>query len=487
MLGALVLALSLLPAAPVMTNVSNTAPAPGGLVAVNADIFDTLLGPGPVTAELMYSSDGELNWTTIGMARVGEPGYDSTFTASFPVPGSGTVYYYLRANDGISYATQAPVNLNDAWPPPDNLLTRITDEPAGDTVNAEGPFLDLTGVYVCYSSDCVYAMLTNNSTGWPLYRFPTPWYVYTVALHSRQMPTDSFALVLTHANVVGLFTTGLALFNRYTNSFQRVGDIDFQTSGNRLYLRCPWTSITSRPEFGPWPNSDKFLATGAATLSYFGPGNWYTRDITDTASFYCLGTPSFNIGQNRVPVLSNADVQPRSGLPGTVFRFQVRYTDLDNNPPVLHAVIVDAETLSLIPHGHRHIVGTDFAVQEQVFAPGTHSFRFVFDDGMARVMTSADSFTVLGTAVAGAGPSVQESFRAQPNPFRNRVRFRGVARETWLEIRSNAGRLVRRIKASPPDVLWDGLDESGHRLPPGIYLARLIENNRSRRLRLIRL
>jgi hypothetical protein len=486
-MGVFLLVLALLPAAPVMTNIINTAPAPSGVVTVNADIVDTLLGPGPVTAELMYSTNGEASWTTIGMTRIGEPGYDSTFTASFPIPGSGTVYYYLRASDGVSYATQAPVNLNDVWPPPDNLLTKAVDEPAGDTVNAEGPFLDLTGVYMGYSNDYVYAMLTNNSTGWPLYRFPTPWYIYSVALASRQMPTDSFALALAHASIVGIFTTGLALLNRYTQGYQRIADIDEQTSGNRLYLRCLWTSITSRPEFGPWPNRDKFLTVGAATLSFFGPSNWHPRDVTDTAAFYCLGTPSFDIGQNRAPVLSNADVHPRSGLPGTDFRFQVRYTDLDNNPPVLHAVVVDAETLSLIPNGHRYAAGTYFAAQEQVFTPGTHSFQFVFDDGMARATTPVDTFTVFGTAIADAGTSTQESFRAQPNPFRNRVRFRGVARETWLEIRSSAGRLVRRMKAVSPDVLWDGLDDSGCRLPSGVYLARLVENNRSRRLRLIRL
>ena len=256
---------SLVPAAPVMRSICNSAPLPAGTVLVNADIFDTLAGPGPVSAQLMYSIDNEVNWTTLNMTRIAQPGYDSTFAAMFPAPSSGTVYYYLRASDGVSYATQAPVNTANTWPPPDNLLVSAVDEPAGDAPGAEGPHLDLTGTYISYSNEYVYVMLTNNSNSWPLYRFPTPWYIYTVAFRSRQMPTDSFAFALTHVNVVALFTTGLALFNRYTTGYERVGDIDWQASGNRLYMRARWSDMTSRPEFGPWPNTDRFMTVGAGT------------------------------------------------------------------------------------------------------------------------------------------------------------------------------------------------------------------------------
>jgi flagellar hook assembly protein FlgD len=76
---------------------------------------------------------------------------------------------------------------------------------------------------------------------------------------------------------------------------------------------------------------------------------------------------------------------------------------------------------------------------------------------------------------------------ATPNPFRERVRFRGAARETWLEIRSDLGRLVRRIKAASDDFSWDGRDDNGRRLPAGLYFARLREAGKARRIRLIKL
>lgn len=478
---------SLVPAAPVMRNICHSAPLPGGNVFVNADIFDTLAGPGPVSAQFMYSTDNEASWTTLNMTRIAQPGYDSTFAAMFPAPSSGTVYYYLRANEGVSCATQAPLNVSNTWPPPDNLLTTLADEPAGDAPGAEGPHLDLTGAYVGRSDEYVYVMLTNNSTGWPLYRFPTPWYIYTVAFRSRQMPTDSFALALTHANVVGLFTTGLVLFNRYTTGFQRIADIDVHESGNRLYMRGRWSDMTSRPEFGPWPNSDKFLTVGAGTASFYGLESWYARDFTDTANLYCLGTPSVNVGENSPPVLSLPNVTPRSGPIGASFNFTVRYTDPNSNLPVLRAVVIDAETVSVGTGNHKYNVGVDFSRRLDGFAVGVHQFRFVFDDGMSRVTTAPDSFEVTGTAVAenpGRGPLL---LLATPNPFRDRVRFRVAARETWLEIRSDLGRLVRRIRAASDDFSWDGRDDEGRRLPAGLYFARLREAGKARRIRLIKL
>lgn len=67
------------------------------------------------------------------------------------------------------------------------------------------------------------------------------------------------------------------------------------------------------------------------------------------------------------------------------------------------------------------------------------------------------------------------------------MRFRGAARETWLEIRSDLGRLVRRIKAASDDFSWDGRDDNGRRLPAGLYFARLREAGKARRIRLIKL
>ena len=149
--------------------------------------------------------------------------------------------------------------------------------------------------------------------------------------------------------------------------------------------------------------------------------------------------------------------------------------------------MIDAETISISTGNHKYSIGVDFSRQLAGFAVGVHQFRFVFDDGMSCVTTPIDSFEVTGTAVAenpGRGPML---LLATPNPFRERVRFRGAARETWLEIRSDLGRLVRRIKAASDDFSWDGLDDNGRRLPAGLYFARLLEAGKSRRIRLIKL
>ena len=484
----LVLLPALLSAAPELANVFHSAPRPGGWVVVHADVYDTIGPPSPRTAKLFYSTDNQNSWTELDMVPIHRPCYESTFATSFPVPGSGAVYFYVRADDTTSFASQSPYNAGDIWPPPDNLLAKLANEPTGDAINPEGPWEDLTSAYVGYSRDYLYTLITNNYNSWPLYQFPVPWFIYTVGVGSRQMPHgDTFGFGLTHANVVGLFTTGLGIRNRYTNEFSRIGDIDYLAQGNRLYMRCPTAEFTSRPEFGPWPNRNGALRVGAGIASFFTLINWNVTDVTDTCSFYCLGTPSFQVGSNHAPVISYGRVVPSVGPPGTEFLFQVRYDDQDSNLPVLHAVAVDAETLELNPSHRRYGDGVVFSRRQTGFAAGYHRFQFVFDDGMNRVTTALDSFRVTGVGVEENRASTNAALQAAPNPFNRRTRLFGIGGR--IAIRNSIGRIVRRIlmPKEPAGVAWDGRDDQGQALPAGIYFADLSPDGFAHRLQLAKL
>jgi len=70
----------------------------------------------------------------------------------------------------------------------------------------------------------------------------------------------------------------------------------------------------------------------------------------------------------------------------------------------------------------------------------------------------------------------------EPNPFRGGTEIRFALRAAaavQLQVYDIAGRRVRTLIDAPhaagPDlrVTWDGTDDHGHHVPPGIYVARL--------------
>ena len=98
--------------APELKNVFNSAPGPGIDVIIHADVS------GPVdnlTAKLFYSTDDQNTWQEVAMTPINEPGFDSTFQASFTAPDSGRVHYYVRADDPTNFATLLPFFEEDHW------------------------------------------------------------------------------------------------------------------------------------------------------------------------------------------------------------------------------------------------------------------------------------------------------------------------------------------------------------------------------------
>ncbi|MEO0086233.1 MAG: hypothetical protein ABIK37_06325, partial [candidate division WOR-3 bacterium] len=249
--------------APVLSNVCNSAPAPGGLVEVNADVKDSTGYDGgwSVSAKLFYSLDGQATWQELDMTRIQEPGFDSTFAASFQIPANGSVFYYVRADNGVGFGTQSPCNSGNVWPTPDNYFAAVAAEPTGDTVNnPRGEYLDLTGAGMTYSDDRFYVKLTNHHNSWPLNAGPLgPWFIYSLGFKNPDAATDSLGYTLTYANVAGLYTSGLYEVNTYTSTFTRVGDVEVNASGNRLLMRCRIAELVARPGFQPWPNPSGYL------------------------------------------------------------------------------------------------------------------------------------------------------------------------------------------------------------------------------------
>lgn len=472
---------------PKIVHVCNSAPDPGGVITVNVDVLGPFTYTDMMSAKVFYSTNNQASWTEVAMSLIGTPGYDSTYEASFPVPSSGTVFYYVRAKDTFGFATQTPYNANNTWPAPVNLLGKIADETSGDMINSpDGPFLDLTSIRMGYSSTHFYARMTNNDDDWPIGNIITDWYLYAAGFRNPDAPQDTFLFVMAYGNILGIHTPGLYWINGYTEEFERFADMDYVTDGNVLNMRCLISDLVNHPKFGPWPNPSGFLrAARGDTRSVDWQSNAALHDTTNQSRLYVDRSPKVTVGQNAAPTLMLPGVLPDTGTSTTNFRFTVDYTDTDTNLPILHAVVVDSDTFDLVPNGHRYERNVLFSTIRTGFTPGWHGFWFRFDDGMAVATSALDSFFVTGVGLAELPGEPVEEFAAAPVPFRDRVRF-SVPR-AWQGIRIHApdGRLLRSLGASIST--WDGRDTDGRLVPAGVYFVTPVARLRHACRRILRL
>jgi hypothetical protein len=472
---------------PFIYDICNSAPPPNSTVWFNVDILDTLNGQ-PVESNviLWYSFDNQTSWNSNSMMPIDTIGFKITYETDIVSPSSGTVYYFIRTqNDSGYYGTQSPINIDNIFPTPSNLLISTCDEEVGDTTGgAAGPWLDLTGCWAGYSQDSLYIMITNNGGGWPWYESYLfgPWFIYGGGVYNPEAPSDSFAYTLGRIDSP-IMTSCLLKINQYTGDFWTIGDIDETTNGDTLWIRCALADLVNDPDFGPWPNSSGIYLSGG-TMTLYVSGSLELNDFTDTGRFY-LETPTFIIGSNSSPLLTNPQVQPDSGTPDTTFTFTVTYTDTDNNLPTLKNVVIDGMDYQMSSDDHSYSDGAEFSFSKDSFSVGKHNFYFEFSDGMDTVNTNSDTFVVYE---AGVGKKREPAYKMKdskflsiyPNPFTTSIAIT-ISRvsESELKIYDVAGRLVKDLSlttnhsALTTAVSWDGRDDGGKTLPGGIYFCKL--------------
>jgi len=118
-----------------------------------------------------------------------------------------------------------------------------------------------------------------------------------------------------------------------------------------------------------------------------------------------------------------------------------------------------------------------------------------YDAGLyVNPMITEDAQIVIGTPV-GVGehgvPSPVTRLRAVPNPGRGSMRFEIEASPSEgisIDVHDVSGRLVRHLSragdgGTSRTLLWDGRDDSGARVPPGVYLVTLTAGGRAARAR----
>jgi choice-of-anchor B domain-containing protein len=144
----------------------------------------------------------------------------------------------------------------------------------------------------------------------------------------------------------------------------------------------------------------------------------------------------------------------------------------------------------------------DFRVLDFLAPTATMRVRFVAQDllGGSLVEAGVDDFgwyrplPQSGTPIGGGGPRAGAVLSAGPNPFLLAADLRlqrGAAGPLDVRIYDPAGRLVRTLHDGPAvadwSSRWDGRDDVGAPVPPGVYFVRAVGNDFERSLRIVRL
>lgn len=166
------------------------------------------------------------------------------------------------------------------------------------------------------------------------------------------------------------------------------------------------------------------------------------------------------------------DVFVGAHLTGEIYHFELSLDRLDLVMPDASVVDRVADTVAernlfLWATGFGSVVdldtGPDAALYVLSFSTGT-LYRIARDPA---------------SAAPGLGDVRRVQLLASPNPFRHvtRLKLVGVSPELAAQARvaiyDVAGRLVRKMAAGGADLEWDGRDNWGQQLAPGVYFVRL--------------
>ena len=137
-----------------LLNMATTAPIPDGTMYLHADIPDSILDAGPVTATIFYGYGS--SWGFSDAYFLGTTGYENTFEASVPTPGSGQfdigVQATLTYEGAEATVSQGPYNSANSDPAPYYLS--VGDEPSGDQDG--GSNFDIVDVGISFTDERVF-------------------------------------------------------------------------------------------------------------------------------------------------------------------------------------------------------------------------------------------------------------------------------------------------------------------------------------------
>ncbi|NOZ09284.1 MAG: hypothetical protein GXO91_10495 [FCB group bacterium] len=342
-----------------------------------------------LSAAAFVSMDEQQSWHSGPCQQITDlPGYENYWDCTVPTGGGDDMAWYIRlvtdAGMGVGLLTQSPKNIIGEFPPGDNYLISVADEPVGDVLG-DHAFLDISALSATYNDESLFVRITVNEGGFYPGDFFGPWYLYGVGFSNPEQDLSADTLVVyslgygdgafgnLYPGLLKLWGTPDGEFIDYQYVTE---DIQWAISENNLDMAIATHYITDDPDFGPWPNPENALLLSGMTAST-------TLDIDfeifdDTVPAMLILETNFQNG-NDAPTLSLPVFDPDN------LTLEIHYADVDHNLAVTHSVSLN-QAQNMVP------LDLDFA-SDVIFSygvgnldAGDYTAWFDFSDGSAETM-----------------------------------------------------------------------------------------------------
>ncbi len=306
--------------------------------------FETI--PGDFSSyDMYYSTDGAA-WVQANITDYS----DLTKTASIPYTYGTELRYRMRATSSFMDETFIYMNpaflTSDSFPPALNQMALINSDPVGDFIDADAPALDLTATHIAVSDTKIYTALSNVSGAFPTYISVSSYNFYmSTIVNPESVTADSVMYAMVYSfNIPGVISSGLykvGIDSEQMPVFSRLGNIQSQVSGGKLYLACNISDLTNDPSFGTWPNASNLLLSTAVTMrididfATLTP-SFLVGDYSDPA-FLDFVNYSYEHVMNSLPQIEITNVVANS----TGYVFNIEYQDENEDFPLASLISLD--------------------------------------------------------------------------------------------------------------------------------------------------
>ena len=378
-------------------NLSSTAPREEFII--NADLAPDLSNSNP-NAKIHISTDNQQTWTdSENIGPLNEPGFETTWGTIINTSAENSVNWYLSGsinstalgNEAYDYGeiivSQSPHNINNIWPPSNNLMAVLVNDDPGDTDQGQD-IVGISGTYRATDENIneLFFKLSMNSNCCYEGSLFSGWYLYGVGIVNPESTTP-VAYAIGYGNgAFGQLSPGLLKLSGDFASGELAGfeyittDINYLTSGNDLELSILMDYITSDDDFGLWPNSFQGLIVLGTTVSANITFSTTIHDTTNPGLF--LLSSQYQNG-NSEPNISNGNYNDDTKT------LSVSYQDDEGNLPWLKSGQVCYSgtndcflNLTLIPDSHTYLDSVLYSgsIANEEIEEGNYDIKFWFED-----------------------------------------------------------------------------------------------------------